>query len=57
MLVERFDTEELRTLCSDLSIDRDALRGEGKEARARELIAYLQRRRQLDQLTSYIRQH
>jgi hypothetical protein len=57
MLVERFDIEELRTLCSDLSIDYDALRGEGKEARARELIAYLQRRRQLDQLTSYIRQH
>jgi TIR domain/Effector-associated domain 7 len=57
MLVERFDLEELRTLCSDLSIDYDALRGEGKEARARELIAYLQRRRQLDRLTSYIRQH
>jgi hypothetical protein len=57
ILVERFDLEELRTLCSDLSIDYDALRGEGKEARARELIAYLQRRRQLDRLTSYIRQH
>src|SRR5215510_2782237 len=57
ILVERFDLEELRTLCSDLSIDYDALRGEGKEARARELIAHLQRRRQLDQLTSYIRQH
>ena len=56
ILVERFDLEELRTLCFDLSIDYDALRGEGKEARARELIAYLQRRRQLDQLTSYIRQ-
>jgi len=57
MLVARFDLEELRTLCSDLSLDYDALRGEGKEARARELIAYLQRRRQLDRLTSYIRQH
>jgi hypothetical protein len=57
ILVERFDLEELRTLCFDLSIDYDALRGEGKEARARELIAHLQRRRQLDQLTSYIRQH
>jgi TIR domain/Effector-associated domain 7 len=57
ILVERFDLEELRTLCSDLSIDYDALRGEGKEARARELIAYLQRRRQLDRLTNYIRQH
>jgi len=57
ILVERFDLEELRTLCFDLSVDYDALGGEGKEARARELIAYLQRRRQLDQVTSYIRQH
>jgi hypothetical protein len=57
MLVERFSLEELRSLCFDLSIDYDALGGEGKEARARELIAHLQRRRQLDQLTSYIRQH
>jgi hypothetical protein len=57
MLVERFSLEELRTLCFDLSIDYDALGGEGKEARARELIAHLQRRNQLDRLTSYIRQH
>ena len=57
ILVERFSLEELRTLCFDLSIDYDALGGEGKEARARELIAHLQRRRQLDQLTNYIRQH
>jgi len=57
MLVERFSLEELRTLCFDLSIDYDALRGEGKEALARELIAHLQRRLKLDQLTSYIRQH
>ena len=57
ILVERFSLEELRTLCSDLSIDYDALGGEGKEARARELIAHLQRRRQLGQLTNYIHQH
>ena len=57
ILVERFSLEELRTLCFDLSIDYDALGGEGKEARARELIAHLQRRRQLGRLTSYIRQH
>ena len=57
ILVERFSLEELRTLCFDLSIDYDALGGEGKEARARELIAHLQRRSQLDQLTNYIRQH
>jgi TIR domain/Effector-associated domain 7 len=57
ILVKRFSLEELRTLCFDLSIDYDALRGEGKEARARELIAHLQRRRQVEQLTNYIRQH
>ena len=57
ILVERFNLEELRTLCFDLSIDYDALRGEGKEALARELIVHLQRRLKLEQLTTYIRQH
>jgi hypothetical protein len=34
-----FDLEEFRTLCFDLGIDFDNLRGEGKEAKARELVA------------------
>jgi hypothetical protein len=54
-LVERFDLEELRTLCFDLGVDYDGLRGEGKEAKARELIAYMQRRGQLVGLIAAIR--
>ena len=43
-LCKRFDEGELRTLCFHLGIDYDALPGEGKESRARELITYLDRR-------------
>jgi DNA-binding response OmpR family regulator len=57
ILAEHFDLEELRTLCFDLEINFDGLRGEGQEAKARELVAYLQRRERLDQLVSYLRQH
>jgi len=36
-LEETFDLEEFRTLCFDLGVDYDALRGEGKSAKIREL--------------------
>jgi hypothetical protein len=42
-LIQYFDEEELRTLCSDLGVDYDSLQGKGKEAKARELVAYLGR--------------
>jgi len=54
VLTERFDLEELRTLCAELDVNFDGLRGEGQEAKARELVAYLQRRDQLSKLTDYI---
>ena len=38
-----FDIEELRTLCFDIGVDYDALRGEGKDAKARELIMQCRR--------------
>jgi hypothetical protein len=38
-------------------VDYDNLEGEGKEAKVRELIAYLQRREQLGELVEYIHQH
>lgn len=57
LLTDHFDLEELRTLCFDLRVDYDSLRGEGKEAKARELLAYFQRRDQLSRLASYICQH
>ncbi|MCU0501324.1 MAG: CHAT domain-containing protein, partial [Anaerolineae bacterium] len=44
LLAERFNLEELRTLAADTGVDYDELGGEGKTARARELIALLERR-------------
>lgn len=53
-LMEAFDLEELRTLCFDLVIDYDSLRGEGKEAKARELILFAQRHQKTPQLVAKI---
>lgn len=50
IICKHFDFEELRTLCFDLDVDFDELRGEGKAGRARELILYLQRRDKLTKL-------
>jgi hypothetical protein len=44
ILTSRFDAGELRTLCFDLGVDYDSLLGEGKANKARELIAYVERR-------------
>ena len=49
-LVERFDEEELRTLCYDLGIDFESLPAEGRAGKARELVAYLERRQRLGDL-------
>ena len=50
VLADRFDDDELRTLCFALGIDYDSLRGDGKSGKARELIAYLERRNQIPQI-------
>lgn len=55
ILVTQFSVEELYDLCFDLGVDFENLRGDGKSAKAREMIAYFQRRRQLDQLINSIR--
>ena len=49
-----FDLEELRTLSMDLGVDFDNLRGEGKAAKARELVLYMQRRGRLDVLVAAV---
>jgi hypothetical protein len=54
-LREHFSLEELRTLCFDLDVDYESLPGEGKEAKARELVLYQQRLEKLDQLAEAIR--
>jgi len=51
-----FDEEELRTLCSDLGVDYDSLRGEGKEAKVRELIAYHVRHDRILQLVATLKE-
>lgn len=44
-LLKCFDEEELRTFSTiDLGVDYDGLRGDGKAAKARELLMYLERR-------------
>jgi len=52
ILDARFSREELRTLCFDLGLDYDDLPGEGKAARARELVVHMQ---QLGRISYLIR--
>jgi hypothetical protein len=51
----RYDMEELRTLCFDLGVGYDDLRGEGRSAKARELVGYMERRDQLGRLLDMLR--
>jgi hypothetical protein len=55
ILSSLFDEEELRDLCFDLDVDYDSLRGEGKAAHARELVALAERRGRLAELEAGIR--
>ncbi|MCA9997514.1 MAG: hypothetical protein KDE56_17265, partial [Anaerolineales bacterium] len=56
-LTSRFDLEELRTLCFRLgNIEYDDLRGEGRAAKARELVRRLERNKQLNHLWTTIKQ-
>jgi hypothetical protein len=50
-----FDKDELKTLCSRLKVDYDNLPGDGKMGKARELIAYLERRGRLPQLLEEVK--
>jgi uncharacterized protein (TIGR00725 family) len=50
IIADRFNAEELRTLCFALGIDYDNLQGDGKSGKARELITYLERRNEITQL-------
>ena len=50
LLVERFDEEDLRTLCFGLEVPYDGLPGRGMAAKARELIDHLDSRGRLADL-------
>ncbi len=53
-LLARYDLEGLRTLCAQLDVDFDDLRGEGRSGKARELILLLRRTDRLDDLLSVL---
>lgn len=52
-ILDSFSLTEIQSLCFDLGIDYESLGGEGREAKARELIAYLNRRDRLSELIRY----
>jgi hypothetical protein len=54
-IVAHYDLEDLRTLCFDLGVAYDDLRGEGCSAKARELTVWMGRRRQFDRLLTTLR--
>lgn len=56
LLVQFFNDGELRDLCFDLGIDYDNLPGSGKSDKARELVAYAQRRGIMANLLAACRQ-
>jgi hypothetical protein len=50
LIVQHFSDDALRSLCQDLDVDYEQLPGQGKEAKARELIVYLEQRGRLADL-------
>jgi hypothetical protein len=55
LITTHFNDNELRNLCYDIEIDYESLPGEGKSGKARELIAYVQRRGKTSQLIAECR--
>ena len=53
----RINRQELRTICFDLGIDSDNLRGETKSDQLRDLLVHLARRNDLQRLGSWIQSH
>ena len=47
---DKFSDSELRDLCFELHIDYESLPGEGKAAKARELVSFCERRDRLPEL-------
>jgi hypothetical protein len=52
-IADVFSTEELKNLCADLGVNYENLGGEGLEAKARELITYLEHRNRLPDVIAY----
>lgn len=56
LLTTRCSAEDLRTLCFVLGINHEVLPGAGKAAHARELVAYFDRRQDLEALEEALTQ-
>lgn len=56
VLENHFNIEELKTLCFYMDISFDDLPGDGRSAKARELIAYSQRHNRLSELVEKIKE-
>jgi hypothetical protein len=56
LLDQYFSLEEIRTLCFDLGVDYESVRGEGKSARIRELILALGRNGRLPELIGLVQE-
>ncbi len=50
IIIDHYNDEELRTLCADLGVDYDSLPAQGKVGKARELVAYCERRGRIPEL-------
>ncbi len=55
VLTERFNTEELKTLCFELNVDFESLPAQGKAGKARELVQLFKHQGQLEQLEAKLR--
>jgi hypothetical protein len=54
-IVASMNDEELETLCFDLGVDYESLKGSGKEAKARELVLHCDRTSKLGELSELCR--
>ncbi len=56
MIDEHFNKSELQTLCFDMGVDYDSINGENKSDKARELVAYCERRQIIPDLVAKCRE-
>lgn len=55
VLTDYFNEDELRDLCFDLGIDYESLPGNSKAGKARELVAFAERRGRFEELVGHAR--
>jgi hypothetical protein len=53
LLDESFSMDELRELCFEMDIDPDSLPGDGKRAKARELVVFCRRHGRLEEISRH----